>query len=113
METIIIAIIGSGALATLISGIFNLILYKVQKKDKQKDASTRMILGLGHEQIVELGLSYIKQGYITEIQYKDLITYLWEPYEALGGNGTAAKIIKEVDKLPIRSMEIGKEDEHD
>lgn len=101
----IIAIIGSGALAALISGIFSLILYKVQKDDRKKDASTKMLLGLGHETIVELGLRYLEQGYITDIQYNDLITYLWTPYKALGGNGTAEKIIEEVKRLPIRNHE--------
>lgn len=104
-ETLIVAILGSSALAALISGGFSLILYFVQKRDKKKDASTRMILGLGHETIVELGLEYIKQGYVTDVQYNDLIKYLYEPYEALGGNGTAEKIINEVKKLPIRAME--------
>ena len=99
------AIIGSAALAAFISGIFSTILYIVQKHDKKKDATTRMLLGLGHETIVEMGLQYIKQGYVTDVQYDDLIKYLWVPYDELGGNGTAAKIIEEVKKLPIRRME--------
>lgn len=99
------AIIGSAALAALISGTFSVVLYVIQKNDKKKDASTKMILGLGHETIVEMGLKYIEQGYVTDVQYDDLIKYLWTPYEALGGNGTAAKVIEEVKKLPIRKME--------
>lgn len=101
---LIFAVIGSGALAALISGIFSLSLYKIQKHDKEKDASTKMILGLGHETIVELGLRYLKRGFITEVEYDDLIKYLWTPYQALGGNGTAEKIINDVKKLPIRSQ---------
>lgn len=102
MDTIVISILGSGALAALISGIFSLVLYKVQKKDKQEDATSRMILGLGYETIVELGVKLIAQGYVTEAQYTDLIKYLWEPYRDLGGNGTAEKVINEVKKLPLR-----------
>ena len=35
-------------------------------------------------------------------EYKDLDDYLFKPYIALGGNGSAEKMMKEVSKLPIR-----------
>lgn len=91
-----IAILSSSALAALISDVFNIILYRVQKADKKKDASTCILLGLEHDKIVEIGLHYINQKYVTEIQYNELIKYLWEPYEALSGNGTAKKVIDEL-----------------
>ena len=33
---------------------------------------------------------------------RTLTTTYWKPYSKLGGNGTAGRIMKEVDKLPIR-----------
>lgn len=92
--------------ATLAStGFWSLILYKVQKRDENKDALTKLILGLAYREITELCLHYIKRGYITKDEYEDLIRYLFAPYKELGGDGTAEKLIDEVKKLPIKEGE--------
>ena len=83
------------------SGIWTLILYLIQKRDKKKDNTTKLILGLGHEKIIELCKEYIARKSVTESEYSDLIKYLYEPYKELGGNGTAEKAIEEVKKLPF------------
>ena len=93
--------------ATLAStGFWSLILYKVQKRDSDKDALTKLILGLAYREITELCLQYIKRGYITKDEYEDLIKYLFAPYKELGGDGTAEKLIDEVKKLPIKEGEV-------
>lgn len=74
----------------------------IQKRVDKNDARTRMIKGLGHSQIVEFGMIYINRGWITKDEYEDLYTYLYEPYKALGGNGSAERIMDEVRKLPIK-----------
>lgn len=61
-----------------------------------------MLLGLAHDRIMSLGMEYINRGYITHDEYENLRKYLFEPYEALGGNGSASRVMKEVDKLPIK-----------
>ena len=61
-----------------------------------------MLIGLGHDRIMHLGMHYIKQGWISSDEYENLSKYLFEPYRALGGNGSAERIMKEVDKLTIR-----------
>ena len=61
-----------------------------------------MIKGLGHSKIMETGMIYINRGWITKDEYEDLYTYLYEPYKALGGNGSAERIMEEVRKLPIK-----------
>ena len=43
-----------------------------------------------------------ERGYITRDEYENLYEYLYKPYEKLGGNGSAKRIMAEVDKLPIR-----------
>lgn len=45
----------------------------------------------------------LSQGEITTDGYADLKKYLYEPYRAMGGNGTCEKLMKEIEKLPIRS----------
>jgi len=69
---------------------------------KRNDASARMLRGLGHDRIMYLGMKYIERGYITHDEYENLHTYLYEPYEALDGNGSATRVMKEVDSLPIK-----------
>jgi len=72
------------------------------KKAEHKDVKTRMLIGLGHDRIMFLGTSYIKRGYITADEYENLYVYLYKPYEEMGGNGSAARIMEEVKKLPIK-----------
>lgn len=74
----------------------------IQRRLDKKDAKTQMIIGLGHDRIVWLGLKYIERGWITRAEYENLQTWLYEPYEKMGGNGSAKKIMEEVRKLPLR-----------
>lgn len=74
----------------------------LMKKAEHKDVKTRMLIGLGHDRIMFLGTSYIKRGYITADEYENLYVYLYKPYGEMGGNGSAARIMEEVKKLPIK-----------
>lgn len=67
----------------------------------RKDVKTQMLVGLAHDRILFLGMSYIERGYITQDEYENLYDYLFLPYQKMGGNGSAARVMKEVDKLPI------------
>lgn len=99
---IIVAIV----VATLASsGLWSLILYLVQRKDTHKDALTKLMLGLAYREITVSCLDYINRGSITKDEYEDLIKYLFTPYKMLGGNGTAERLIGEVQKLPIKGLE--------
>lgn len=80
------------------SGFWTFLMNR-QTKDS---AERRMILGLGYRSICELCEFYIKRGYISREEYEDLKKYLFSPYSELGGNGTCEKLMKEVDKLPLK-----------
>ena len=67
----------------------------------KKDVRTQMLVGLGHDRIMYLGNSYIARGYITSEEYENLVDYLYKPYELMGGNGSAKRVIDEVKKLPL------------
>jgi hypothetical protein len=82
----------------------------IMKRTEKNDAEARMLVGLGHDRIIELGLKYIQRGWITEEEYENLNDYLYKPYEELGGNGSAKKIMMEVNKLPIRQIRFVEED---
>jgi len=74
----------------------------LQSRRDKKDAKTRMILGLGHDRIINLCMRYIDRGWIGSDEFEDLIKYLWNPYSEMGGNGTAERLIRAVEKLPIK-----------
>lgn len=82
----------------------------ISKKAEQKDVKTDMLIGLGHDRIVHLGMSYIERGWIAQDEYENLNNYLYKPYEKLGGNGSAKKIMQEVNKLPIHKSNFNMED---
>ena len=69
----------------------------------RKDVKTEMLIGLGHDRIVYLGMTYIERQYITQDEYENLVEYLYRPYKKMGGNGSAKRIIDEVNKLPIHN----------
>lgn len=73
----------------------------LQKKNETKDVKTQMLIGLAHDRIIYLGMSYIERGYITQDEYENLYEYLYQPYEKMGGNGSAKRIMDEVKKLPL------------
>jgi hypothetical protein len=88
--TIVCAIIGSSGLWAFLTKI-----------GEKRDVRTKMLIGLGHDRIVYLGMKYIEKGSITQSEYENLRQYLYEPYHKMGGNGSADRIMREVEKLPI------------
>lgn len=73
----------------------------IQSRNSKKDWQTKLLVGLAHDRIVYLGMGYIEKGEITQDEYENLHDYLYVPYEKLGGNGTAKKVMDEVSKLRI------------
>ena len=90
---VIVAVLGSNGLWAFL-----------QTKRDKKDAKTKMILGLGHDRIVTLSMHYIDRGWISNDEFEDLNKYLYLPYRDMGGNGTVAKLMEEVSKLPIHHI---------
>lgn len=75
----------------------------VLKRGDSRKASTQLLLGIAHDRIIFLGMSYIDRGWISKDEYEDLIKYLYAPYSQFGGNGLAEKVMDEVKKLPIKN----------
>ena len=90
MLTVVITIIASSGFWTY-----------VQKKDTRKGAQTRLLLGIAHDRIIHLGMSYLDRGWMTKDEYEDFLKYLYEPYSEFGGNGLAERVFADVQKLPI------------
>lgn len=88
--TILVSVLAS-------SGVWAVVMKVMDKKDVR----TQMLIGLGHDRIMYLGNSYIARGYITSEEYENLVDYLYRPYELMGGNGSAKRVVDEVKKLPL------------
>lgn len=74
----------------------------LQSKDKKRNATTRLMMGVAYDKITTLGLTYIERGSITKDELEDFREYFFDPYAALGGNGVAKRIMREVETLPFR-----------
>lgn len=86
------SVIGSGGFWTFL-----------QFKSTRGNATTRLMMGMAYREITTLGLTYIQRGYITMDELEDFRKYFFEPYEALGGNGVAKRVMRQVETLPFRS----------
>ena len=82
------------------SGLWAVIARRADKGDAQR----KMLVGLAHDRIVHLGMVYVDRGYITQDEYENLNDYLYAPYEKMGGNGSAKRVIEEVRRLPMHKM---------
>ena len=71
------------------------------KRLERNSAERELIVGIGHIELVFFGMQYIERGWITRDEYETM-QGLYEPYVKLGGNGSGTKIMKELEKLPIR-----------
>lgn len=79
----------------------------VQRKSDKNDAEKELLVGLAHDRIVYLGTKYIEREpqYITKEEYENLHDYLYVPYSKCGGNGSAKKVMEEVEKIPLHTPE--------
>lgn len=80
----------------------------IQKRSEKRDVRTKMLVGLAHDRIIYLGVSYIERGFITQDEYENLYEYLYKPYKDMGGNGSAKRVMDEVNKLPIHKVDFQK-----
>ena len=87
------------------SGLWAFLSSRFDRHDSERD----ILVGIGHIEIVFFGMQYIERGWITQDEY-DTLCDLYKPYLKLGGNGSGTKIMKEIEKLPIRRE---KHDEND
>ena len=111
MQNIITAVVS----ALTSSGFVSLVLYFLQRRDKKKEkeesmesATSKMLLGLGHDRILSITDRLVKRGSIT-LKEKRNLEYLWKPYNDLGGNGDCKIGYDACQKLPVASEEAAEE----
>lgn len=100
---VVFAILASSGFWAFITVIVQKHLENKYSVSSRENVEREMLIGLAHDRILSLGMKYIQRGYITRDEYENINQYLYEPYSKLGGNGSAKKIMEELNKLPIRA----------
>lgn len=69
-------------------------------RSERNDTEEMLLLQVAKNQLVYQGRKYLKRGYITMDEYEEYESE-FKVYEALGGNGLARRVFKQVDELQI------------
>lgn len=75
----------------------------LKSKRSNKDAYTKLLMGLAYDRIIVRGMRHVEKGYMYRDEYEDFRRYLIEPYKALGGNGVVDRILVDIQQLPIHN----------
>ena len=91
--TIIVAVVAS-------SGFWNLLNLYIDKHHKKRTRLEEAMMCVLHDRVYFLCRQYIGKPSIAHDDY-DNLNKLFSAYTDLGGNGTAKKLMGEVEKIPI------------
>lgn len=76
----------------------------IRESEKINDSHLKLILASYRFRLVQLCRAYLKQGYMTQDQYDQLIEF-FKVYHGLGGNGQAEEYYNKTMKLQIRQSD--------
>lgn len=108
--TVVCSVFASSGLWAFVTTVINNRKKKDDSEDERIKATEKMVRGLAHAKIVEVGKRYLEQNRITLDDLDEFNKYLYYPYSAMGGNGYAKKVAEEVNKLPLDIVETRKEE---
>lgn len=69
-------------------------------RSDRNNSEDQLLLEVAKNQLTVLGRSYLERGYITMDEYEEYEAE-YKLYAALGGNGLAKRVFKQVDELPM------------
>ena len=98
MDLIKIAEVSNPVITTLLgsSGVW---MWAKSNSDRGHNEH-KLLLKVAKNQLITLGRTYLDRGYITMDEYEEYEAE-YKLYSALGGNGLANRVFKQVDELPI------------
>lgn len=111
-EPVCIAVLSSGAIAALVSGIFSIAVMRMQHKMQKEAAAANKNTAIAegvklllYDRIKHLGNSYIQHGYVTSEQLEDLMMMhkVYHDKDKLNGNGFLNSLMSQVKSLSIRN----------
>lgn len=83
------------------TGFWSFVTEFYRTHGKAKTVVQKAVLALLHDKLYYLCEKHISNGYITVDELNNL-TYLFEPYHAMGGNGTCEQLYNDCKNLPKR-----------
>lgn len=72
----------------------------VKTRSDRNNSEDQLLLEVAKNQLTVLGRTYLERGYITMDEYEEYEAE-YKLYSALGGNGLAKRVFKQVDELPM------------
>lgn len=101
----------AGVIVTLASGLCGILYHRCKQAVKERDLAKSKasmedsviregIKALLHDRLYTAHLQYMKQGFCS-MKDKQNLTYIYAPYEKLGGNGTGKLAYDDIMNLPI------------
>lgn len=72
----------------------------MKTRSDRNNSEDQLLLEVAKNQLTVLGRSYLERGYITMDEYEEYEAE-YKLYSALGGNGLAKRVFKQVDELPM------------
>ena len=94
-------ITGIAAVVALLITIIKKTKEPHERKAQKIELLEEGMLAILHDRLYDLIPQYIAQGHISHEDYENIL-YLYEPYEKMGGNGTAKRLMEELKKQPTQ-----------
>lgn len=98
------AILTGGVAAAVVSGIFSVILWRLNRGAEKEDKADDIKIGLRillYDRIKYLGKRYIEREYITAEELEDIMAMHKVYHDNLHGNGFLDSIMEQVKALQI------------
>ena len=98
MDLTMIAELANPAVTALLGGS-GIWAWAKTKADRNNNAD-KLLLSVSRNQLITIGRSYLERGYVTMDEYEEYEAE-YQINSALGGNGLARRVFKQVDELPM------------
>jgi hypothetical protein len=100
-ETVLVAIV-EVITVVIASTLTSTGLWRYFENRKKKDScEDKLLQAMAHDRIINLSKKALMDGSVTVAEF-DSILLLYEPYVAMGGNGSAKRMFEAVKQLPIK-----------
>lgn len=102
--SILIAVISGGVVSAIVSGLFSVVLWRLNRKAAKEDKGDDIKCGLRmilYVEIKRLGKECIARGNIHTEELEDLIAMHKVYHDKLGGNGFLDNLMAQVKRLQI------------
>lgn len=124
MSEVAVTILSSGLGAALVTGIFGVIMWRLNrsaaradsaaaKKTRTEEQIGNVVVGLRaimYKEIKMLGREYLHTGTISTEDLEDLLTMHRIYHDELGGNGFLDSLIEQVKRIPLEDCTCSREE---